>query len=86
MLDSPLLLLALGMSAASGLALLLGRRKCRPPSVPAPRALSAMSTEELAAALAELRPDLSQREVRETVKVLLIRYELERREPLKARE
>ena len=65
------------------LARFFGRRKYRrpsvPPQIPTVQDIPALITEELIRELTELRPDLSPRQVRETVKVFLIRYESERR-------
>jgi hypothetical protein len=57
----------------------LRRRTKPPPLFPTAPDLPALAVDELIGALAELRPDLSSRQVREKVKVLLLRYESERR-------
>jgi hypothetical protein len=80
MLDgAPLILL--GMGAVSLLTVALARRKRSTTTLPTSTQLSAMSTAELSELLGALdRTRVS--EVRRTVTVLLIREELERREPI----
>ena len=76
MIDSPIVIVLLGMSAVSGIAYLLNRRKPRLP--PPTTAIAAMSTDELTATLAALRPELPEYETRR-ITVLLIQQELVRR-------
>jgi hypothetical protein len=77
--DSVHLILLAVAALAVVFARALGRRRYRPPPMRRVEDLTVAATEELLRELAERPLDLPARNVRETVKVLLVRYEIERR-------
>jgi hypothetical protein len=84
MADFPLyngvhLILLAAAALALALARVLGRRRYRQPPLRRVEDLTVAAADELLRELAERPPDLPSRNVRETVKVLLVRYEVERR-------
>ena len=79
MIDAPVLLVALGMSAVSGLAYVLSRHKRRTPP-PSAGAIATMSSAELVAMLNALQPNAPEYElIRRRVTLLLVE-ELSRRQ------
>jgi hypothetical protein len=77
--DSVHLILLAAAALAVVLARVLGRRRYRQPPLRRVEDLTVAAADELLRELVERPPDLPSRNVRETVKVLLVRYEVERR-------
>jgi hypothetical protein len=77
--DSVHLILLAAAALAVVLARVLGRRRCRQPPLRRVEDLTVAAIDELLRELAQRPLDLPARNVCETVKVLLVRYEIERR-------